>query len=109
MSHRLALRLLQGALGIVLCLQGLQLAWTRLGAGGHSAAFAFLLALGVVEAVAGALFLAPRFMRAAGVALLVVLAAAAVHHLLLGEVRSLGTLAIDAAGVACVLSGGKRT
>ena len=108
MSARAGLRLLRLALGAVLCLYSLQVVWAEIGAPHHSRAGAFLLLLGVAEALAAALFLLPRTFYPAGVALLATLAVAAVFHALHGQWNPLGTLAVDSAGVVAVLSGGSR-
>ncbi len=102
MTNRVSLRLLQIVLGVVLCAYSVGLVLAQVRAPRHSHAFVFLLFLGAAEAVASALFLFSD--RVGGAALLATFAAAAVFHLMHGQVSSLGTLAIYAAGVLAVMS-----
>ncbi len=101
MTPRGSIRLLQIVLGVVLCFYGSQLAIVeaRGSLKGHAIV---LLAIGAAEAIAALVFL-----FAAGVggrALLLVIALAAVIHILHAEYSGLGMLAIYASSVTVVVT-----
>lgn len=98
-----ALTLLRIVLGLVLGWYSLALVLSQLHHGLHH----FLLLLGLAELVAAILFLIPRTARCGGIALLIVLALAALFHLLHGE-YNIGNLAIYAAATFAVLSNWRR-
>lgn len=102
MNGRTAIRLLQIVLGLVLCAYSVDLVIAHLHAAHYSHVSIFLLALGIAEAVGAALFLLGH--RLGGPLLLATFAVAAAFHLLHGDIRSLGTLAIYAASVLAVMT-----
>lgn len=97
-------RLLRGFLllwlttGVVLLVASLETVRTALGGARHANPHVALL--GGVEALAAALFLAPRSMRLGAIALVLTIGLAFVVHTVLGEYR--GDLLVYAAGVAFV-------
>ena len=101
-NGRISIRLLQIVLGAVLCAYSIELVIAHLHSPHFSHASIFLLILGIAEAVAAVLFLLGH--RFGGGLLLVTFALAAAFHLLHGDIRSLGTLAIYAASVLAVMT-----
>lgn len=102
MTSRASLRILQVVLGAVLFVFSMELVVAQLRAPHRGHAFWFFLLLGAAEALAALLFLVS--VRKGGFALLVIFAAAAIFHLLHGQVSGLGSLAIYAASVLAVLA-----
>ncbi len=102
MTPRGSIRLLQIVLAAVLCYYSAMLVATQIHSTHHGHATVFLLALGAAEAIAAVLLLFS--VRRGGIALLVVFAAAAMFHLLHGQVRDIGVLAIYAASVLAVMT-----
>ncbi|MBV9609284.1 MAG: hypothetical protein JO187_06985 [Acidobacteria bacterium] len=96
------IRVLQIVLGVVLFTYAVQLVVQQLGMAHRTKGFVFLLALGMFEAVAAALFVVT--IRTGGVLLLVALAAASIFHVIHGQLNGLGLLAVYAAAVVVVMS-----
>lgn len=101
----LSLRALNIVLGVVLCVYSLEVVSMQLHVHHRTHVFVFLLMLGLVEAVGAAIFLFS--IRAGGATLLIAFAAAAIFHILHGEVNGIGTLAIYATSVLAVMNGGR--
>jgi hypothetical protein len=101
----LSLRALNIVLGVVLCMYSLELVSTQLHAHHRTHVFLLLLTLALVEAVGAAIFLFS--IRAGGVTLLIAIAAAAIFHILHGDVNGIGTLAIYATSILAVMNGAR--
>jgi hypothetical protein len=103
MSSKASLRILQIALGVVLCAYSVELVVAQFHSGHHGHTFFVFLILGAVEAAAAATFLFAA--SAGGSVLLATFAFAGALHLLHGEVGHVGILLIYAAAVLAVMSG----
>ncbi len=101
----LPIRALNIVLGVVLCVFSLELVSRQIHTHHRTHAVIFLLILGVIEAVGAAIFVFS--IRGGGATLLVAFGAAAIFHLLHGDLNAIGTLAIYATSVLVVMNSGR--
>jgi hypothetical protein len=102
MNAKMSLRVLHIVLGVVLFLYSAELVIEQLHAGHDSHAFYALVILGGVEAVAALVFLFAAWIG--GSVLLATFAAAAIFHILHGQVGDVGGLLIYTAAVIAVMN-----
>ena len=108
MTPRLAIRILQWALGLVVAGESLLLHFSEAHrAHDHPEGHFLLAALGLVEFLAAILFLVPKTLRLGSILLLITFAAAAAFHFLHGQYR-VENLAIYGAAVLAVMAQGRE-